>query len=424
MPTRTLVNPAGMPVPDEHFTLGIRYGRWVFVSGISATDYDMGLVPEVAGNRAIPLAGGDLMIRESRYILDTIARILEEAGTSLQNSVRIDQFPVTRAMLDPYHVARKAVIDPPRPASTSVDIWGLPCPEANIQVEVLAAIPEDGFRKEGVSTDKIPQPLAGYAPAIRIGDFVFLAGQIPTDFKTGIAPEASVHPNFWEGNEIDRQTRFTLNNMDLTLQAAGSSLKNVVKAQVYLTDITDLPRFDLVWQEFFGSEPPARTIYPVRSLGVAEGRIEINFVALLDGGDTKKEIIEATGVRKPLFGEPHAVKAGEFLFLSGLLAADESGLVESARGRPGYPYGRDAAAAQMHDMMDQAQRICTAAGTDLSRALRLLTVHTDLGEHHSAAQARHGYFPEGQPVSNAIQVAAPLQVPGCTLLADLWVGTE
>src|SRR5262249_21768634 len=176
----------------------------------------------------------------------TVKAILEAGGTNLQNGVRIDQFPTSRDMIDPYHVLRKGLLTPPRPASTSVHIAGLLCPQANIAVELIAAIPEDGFRKEGISAD-IPQPLAGYSPALRIGDFVFLAGQVPTDWKSGIAPEAQVDPRFWEGNRIDREARFTLKNMDLTLQAAGSSLKNVIKAQVYLTDINDLSRLDHVW---------------------------------------------------------------------------------------------------------------------------------------------------------------------------------
>jgi enamine deaminase RidA (YjgF/YER057c/UK114 family) len=416
------LKPKGLPVPDEHFTPAIRYGRWVLVSAVSASDYKTGLVPEVAGNKNIPLSGEHVQIRESQYILDTLQKILTEAGTDIQNGVRIDQFPVCREVMDPYHVVRKGVITPPRPASTSVDVLGLPCPQASLQAELLAAIPEDGFRKEGITTDQIPQPLAGYSPAIRIGDWVFLAGQVATDWRTGVAPEAKVDPNFWEGNRIDRETRLTLKNMELTLQAAGSSMKNVVKAQVYLTDINDLPRMDRVWREFFPDNPPARTVYPVRSLGVTDAIIEIGFMALTDSGQTKKEVIEVKGARKPLFGEPHAVRAGEFLFLSGLMAADEDGLVASARPDPGFPYNKDTAAAQMHDIMQQAEKICAAAKTELRKGLRLLTVHTDLREYYAAAQARYGYFPDGQPVTNAIQVA-PLQVPDCTILADLWVAS-
>src|SRR3546814_20715201 len=104
-------------------------------------------------------------------------------------------------------------------------------PQANIEVDLGAIRPGAGFEKKGVTTDRIPQPLGGYSPAIAVGDFVFVAGQVPTDWKSGVAPEAQVDPNFWEGSPIDRQARFVLDNLASTLEAAGSSLENVVKAR-------------------------------------------------------------------------------------------------------------------------------------------------------------------------------------------------
>ncbi len=421
---RKCIRVGDLPAPKDRFTHAIRYGRWVFLSGVSAADFDRGLVAEVIGNEALPLAGEDPLIREAQYVLATMGRVLQESGSDLQSLIRIDQFPTSRAMIDPYHVARKQVLKAPRPASTSVDIEGLLCPQAHIEIDGIAAIETDGFRKEGITTDKIPEPIGGYAPAIRIGDWVFLAGQIPTDFRTGIASEADVHPEFWEGNKVDRQTRFTLRNMQLTLEAAGSSLSNVVKAQVYLTDINDLPRMERVWREFFPSEPPARTVYPVRSLGVAQGRIEINFIALVDAGKTRKETIVASGARQPLFHEPHAVRAGEFVFLSGLLAASREGLVREAHPKRGYPYDCDVPGEQMRDILQQAEIICRAAGTDLSAALRMFTVHTDLREHGPASRIRDGFFSNGQPARTSIEVKAPLQVPGSTILVDLLVASS
>ncbi len=423
MSKRTILRPAGLPAADEQ-TYGIRYGNWVFTSAIMASDFRTGLVPQVRGNPAIPLAGEEATIRETGYIYEVLQAVLAVAGTDIQNGVRIDQFPVSRAAVDPYHVARKTILQPPRPASTSVDILGLLAPDASIQVEMIAIVPTPEFQKQGINTDKIPQPLAGYSPAIRAGDFVFLAGQVPTDWKSGIAPEARVDPNFWEGSRIERETRYILKNMALTLEAAGSSMPNVVKAQVYLTDINDLPRLDRVWREAFPDNPPARTIYPVRSLGVTESCVEINFVAVTDKGATRKEIISTDAARAPIFHEPQAVRAGEFLFLSGLMAADENGLVEAARIHPGYPYDRDSAAAQMEDILTQAQAICRAAGTDISRALRVLNVHTDLNEYVRAAQVRRRTFSAGEPASATIRVAAPLQIPGCSILTDLWVAME
>lgn len=420
MTERVLLTENGVPGPTQEFTPGIRYGRWVFTSAISAAGTH-GLVPGIRENPAVPLAGCDKQINEARYILGALEKILEEGGTNLQQAVRIDQFPTSREAIDPYHVVRREVIKSPRPASTSVGVEGLLCSEATIQAEVVAIVPDEGFQKAGVETDAIPAPLGGYAPAIRVGDFVFLAGQMATDFKTGVPEEAEVNPTFWEGNRIDRQTRYTLKNMAKTLEAAGSSLENVVKAQVYLKNIEDLPRFEMVWKEFFPKDPPARTIYPVSSFGVLEGLIEINFVALVNGGKTKKEVINVPSARQPLFHEPHAVRAGEFLFLSGLMAADKDGLVEPARVRPGSPYTVDTAEEQMRDILEQAKIICSAAGADLSSCVRLLTVFTDFSDFPSATRVRSQYFPNGQPATNNILVRGPLHVPGCKLLVDMWV---
>ena len=422
MPDRILLHPPGLPAPHAGFTPGIRFGRWVFTSGISAADYSTGLVPDARSHQAIPLAGEDSMILQARSVLSMLQTILRAGGSDLQHGARIDQFPTTRAMLDPYHIARREVMDPPRPASTSVHIAALLCPTATSQIELLAIIPEEGFRKEGISAD-IPQPLAGYSPALRVGDWVFLAGQVATDWKSGIAPEAHVDPRFWEGNKIDRETRFVLQNMKLTLEAAGSSMANVVKANVYLADINDLPRMDRVWREFFPEAPPARTVYPILSLGVTDSRIEITFVAVIDAGATKKQVIHTDEAPAPLFHASQAVRAGEFLFLSGLLAADANGLVPAARPNPHHPFAIDTVEAQMRDILDQAQRICRAAGTELSRTLRMGTMLTDLRNYPATRRASAGLFPDGEPVTNVIEIPAPLQVPGCSVIADIWVAS-
>ncbi|GAC1482409.1 MAG: RidA family protein [Acetobacteraceae bacterium] len=392
----------------------------MFTSGISAADYATGLVDAARGNAAVPLAGEDGLIQQARGILAMLQTILRAGGSDIEHGARIDQFPTTRAMLDPYHVARREVMTPPRPASTSVHIPALLAPAASSQVELLAIIPEPGFQKEGISAD-IPQPLAGYSPALRVGDWVFLAGQVATDWKSGIAPEAQVDPRFWEGNAIDRETRFTLQNMKLTLEAAGSSMANVVKANVYLTDITDLPRMDRVWREFFPEDPPARTIYPIVSLGVAGSRIEITFVAVTASGGTQKQAILTKAARPPLFHAAQAVRAGEFLFLSGLLAADREG--GTARACPHHPFGADLAEAQANDILDQAHALCAAAGTDLSRALRMGIMLTDFRDYPAVLRAMAGRFPDGLPVTNVIGVPPPLQVPDCSMLIDLWIAS-
>lgn len=422
MPAREIIRPAGFPVPHPTFSPAIRYGQWLFVSGVMATDFENGLAAKARVDPNVPLAGEHALVRESQVLFEYMHDVLRAAGADLQNAVRIDQFPTSREMVDPYHIVRRDLIKSPRPASTSVVITGLMVPEANTEVELVCIYPQDGFRKEGVFTDKIPQPLGGYAPAIRAGDWIFVSGQVPSDFRTGLAPEARVDPNFWEGDAIDKQARFTLKNLALTLEAAGSSLDHVVHANVYLTQMSDLPRLDRVWREHFPNDPPARTIVPCRSIVVPDARIEITLVAVRADGKTKKEVVKTSKAPAPLFHESQAIRAGELVFLSGLLAADAHGLVKSARINPRYPYMVNSPAAQMSAIMENASVICDAAGTKLSNAVRMLTMHTDLREYAYAIEARRARFPDGQPAATTIGVPGPLQVPGCTVGVGLWVG--
>ena len=86
-----------------------------------------------------------------------------------------------------------------------------------------------------------PRPIANYSEAFTLGGLVFAAGQIASDYKSGVPAEARKHPNFpFYGSDIKLQTTYILNNLKQTFEAAGSSLDNVVKAQVFMTDLKKL----------------------------------------------------------------------------------------------------------------------------------------------------------------------------------------
>jgi enamine deaminase RidA (YjgF/YER057c/UK114 family) len=107
---------------------------------------------------------------------------------------------------------------------------------------------------------------------------VFAAGQLASDFATGVAAEARVDPAFpYYGSPIKKQSRYILNNLKNTFEAAGSSLDHVVKAQVFLTDLKDFCAFDEVWKEFF-KNPPPRTTVGTSGLLVEGCLIEIDLI--------------------------------------------------------------------------------------------------------------------------------------------------
>ena len=88
-----------------------------------------------------------------------------------------------------------------------------------------------------------PRPLANYNECFKVGPWIFAAGQIASDYQTGVAPEAHRKQGFpYYGSEIKLRTHYILKNLKKTFEAAGGSLDNVVKAQVFLTDLEKLRR--------------------------------------------------------------------------------------------------------------------------------------------------------------------------------------
>jgi 2-iminobutanoate/2-iminopropanoate deaminase len=121
-----------------------------------------------------------------------------------------------------------------------------------------------------ISTDNAPKAIGPYEQAIRVGDFVYTAGQIPIDPKTGTLVEGG----------ISDQTRQVLENLKAVLEAAGSSLERVVKATVFLKNMADFAAVNEVYTEYLGDAKPARSTVAVAELPRG-ALVEIDFVALV-----------------------------------------------------------------------------------------------------------------------------------------------
>ena len=125
-----------------------------------------------------------------------------------------------------------------------------------------------------------PRPLANYSEAFVVGDLVFAAGQLASDFKDGVPAQARTSENFpYYGSNIERQTAYILENLKQTFTAAGSSLDHVVKAQIFLTDLDDFHGFDSVWKRYF-KVPPPRTTIGCTGLLVKDTLVEIDLIGV------------------------------------------------------------------------------------------------------------------------------------------------
>jgi enamine deaminase RidA (YjgF/YER057c/UK114 family) len=414
--------PLGRGRSRPRFARGVRAGPWVFASGAMATDDQGDLARPVAANPR-PLSGLPRSHVEAGLMYERAAQVLKAGGSGFANAVRTDQyFPDWRAV--PFlHRVRRAFCPGYVPPSTSILVPALAVPGAGMSMEVIATVAGHGLDPTPVFPPALEVPAtSSFAPVVIAGDYVFVAGflaaHLPGDLG-GIAPEARVpEGHLWKGNRIQLEVDYIIRNkLAPALAAAGSSLSNVVKAQVYVADINDVPALNQVWAQHFGACIPATTFVPTLDPGfaIADARCEINLVALTDGGATRRQALGTSPAACD--GHPIAVRAGDLLCFSGLVAADEAGCV-ARRRRASSKQRID---AQMEYLLALAERACVEAGTSLANVVRIQQFHTDLAELQPACDAWARRLRDQPLPLSAIQVPGPPLVPGCSVQLDLWV---
>lgn len=122
--------------------------------------------------------------------------------------------------------------------------------------------------KEIISTENAPGAIGPYSQAVKIGGFVFCSGQIPIDPATG---------SFISENVADQTTQ-VLKNLSAVLEAAGTSIGNVVKTTVFLADMNDFTAMNEVYAQFFNDNKPARATVQAARLP-RDARVEIDCIA-------------------------------------------------------------------------------------------------------------------------------------------------
>ncbi|AAK43303.1 RidA family protein [Saccharolobus solfataricus] len=122
--------------------------------------------------------------------------------------------------------------------------------------------------KEIIFTEKAPKPIGPYSQGVKVGDILYVSGQIPVDPKT----------NEVVGKNIEEQTIRVIENIKAVLEAAGYMLDDVVMSFVYLKDIKDFQRFNEVYSKYFSNKPPARVTVEVSRLP-RDVLIEITVIA-------------------------------------------------------------------------------------------------------------------------------------------------
>jgi reactive intermediate/imine deaminase len=122
-----------------------------------------------------------------------------------------------------------------------------------------------------IHTDRAPAAIGPYSQAVRVGNTVYLSGQIPLDPNSGLVVEG----------DVEVQARRAFDNLRAVCEAAGGSLDKIVRAGLFLTDLGDFAKVNAVMGEYFHAPFPARSTVQVSALprGV---QFEVDAVMVLD----------------------------------------------------------------------------------------------------------------------------------------------
>jgi 2-iminobutanoate/2-iminopropanoate deaminase len=123
--------------------------------------------------------------------------------------------------------------------------------------------------RNAIIAPQAPKAVGPYSVAIQTDGFVFCSGQVGLDPATGELA----------GPDLETQAHQVLTNLKNVLEAAGTSLDNVVKTTVFLTSMADFSKMNAIYSEYFTSTPPARTTIAVAALP-RNALIEIEAIAL------------------------------------------------------------------------------------------------------------------------------------------------
>jgi reactive intermediate/imine deaminase len=401
-------------------------GDLIFLAGQIASDYRTGVPAELGRQPGYEYYGSNIK-DQTRYILENLQASLEDGGSDLDHVVKAQVFLKDSEDFNQFdEVWREFFSSPPPRTTVETGPKGLLVPGTLVEIDLIATAADAADQPVALSSDRVPKPLANYTQATGVGDFLFLAGQVPSHFgEGGIAPEARVDPAFpYYASPIERQTRYTLENLKALLEDIGSDLEHVVKAQVFLTSLEDFWDFDGVWKEYFDSPPP-RTTLQIGRLLLEQALIEIDLIAIKKDGKTKREVIRTDDAPHPKANYSQAVAAGDLVFLAGQLASDfKTGVAPEAKVDPNFRFYGSEIEAQTEFVTNNIEAVLKAAGSSMDNVVKTQTFLTDLDNFYGYDKVWKRHF-ETPPPRTTIELAGDgLLVPGTLVEIDVIAARE
>lgn len=389
MPLRQAVEPEVFEFFDYKrymFSLGLRTNEGVWLSGHSASRYDPG--------RDRIVVDGD-MSDQVQVAHAKIKAILAAAGLGFENVVKMNDY-VTVAGIDSYQRVldyRQEMFGAHRPPVTTVVVDRLLRPEALLEIEVVAS----GKPAQVFELEK-PAPGAPGAAAVRIGNLVYVSGQV------ALAEDGNI---VGKGNLL-AQTRKVYETLDAALQKAGVSTRHIVKTVDYLHQSArdDYKHTAQLRKEFLAEPYPAATGILLSRLPHAEALIEVDAFAW----DGDREVVNPGWSRYEKLTYSPAIRTEGYLFLAGQFSMNPATL---------EPEFVDDIVGQTRNVYQNLLKVLAAGGLSEGSMLKTVeyVVHSGLPQYRETATVRQQLFSAPYPAATGVVIPELLR-PGMLIEVD------
>jgi 2-iminobutanoate/2-iminopropanoate deaminase len=375
-------------VPKEHpkFAQSMAVGNLLFVSGCTGQD-------TVTGGPTPTTIEGQM-----KNALDNAKIAMETAGSSLENVVKtfilarsLDDYKRILEIEAAYYAEHAPYLVDNPPATTLMLVASLARPKFLFEYEMIGVIDRNasGWGVTGypeycggkkLAYPHVPMEHAKFARTEVVGNLAILSGCQALD-------NDSVRV---ETNDFKEQTRIVMDKIKNGMEETGGSLNNLVKTNIFLKDLKDLPRYRDVERAYFeeyapelAKNPPASTAMVIRELTRAESFVEVEAFGVIDKTAPDWTIKYYPGSRDASAG----VAAGNLLFLSGCDGSDpNTGDVET-----------DIVEQQIIAALDKVKAALEDAGSSMDKVVRTLMMLRRLEDYPKMRKTEVEYYQKHAP---------------------------
>ena len=359
-----------------------RAGNFVWITGQTSNTFDGEFV-----GLGDPAA-------QARLACENIKSLMEMAGGTLRDVVRLTIYVTDRGLREAVYPVIRHYFGEPLPCGTGLVVKGLAREELLVEIDAWGFIDDQGVRKRLVQTlDLGPTGMPGTAgvgaQAYRAGNFVWLTGQ--TAFTLGGKLVGVGDPA--------AQARQACENIKALMEAAGGTLRDLVRVVYYVTERSHRLAAYPVISGYFGEPLPCGTGLVVPGLARPELLVEIDAWGVIDGDRIRKTTIRAQDLTS--MGMPGSVgravqccRAGNHVYIQGQTAFTLDGELVGV-GDP---------AAQARQACENIKALIEMAGGRLDDVVRIIVYVTDRGHRLTAYPMIRRYFEKIWPCGTGIVV--------------------